>query len=216
DDASADGTTGDGTALDDASADGTTGDGTALDDASADGTTGDGTALDGISTAGSTGSGTTGDGASADGTAVDGRTGAGASADGTTGNGASGDGVTGDGVTGDGAVVGWVLAAHVRMCIETAASPVITALASVSVHPAGSRIHALLVPWSLTMAPPSAGMVRVTVPSFGPLQVPVTVTNRPEVDMPNRSKTQTSSLGNGPPPRLRSQSWMGPAAAVGT
>ncbi len=85
-------------------------------------------------------------------------------------------------------------AAQVWVSTKKSASPEITAVAPVSVQPAGSRIHALLVPRLLTIALlGSVGIVLVTVP-VGVLKVAVTDRKLPLVVwLPGRLNTHTSS-----------------------
>src|SRR5918993_57218 len=123
--------------------------------------------------------------------------------------GEDGGGVDGDGVSSPPAGQVWVR-------LNVAAVPVMTAVAPVSVHPAGVAIHALLAPLSVTIAPPSAGIVRVTTPPGVP-NVAVTETKSPVSLPPGRTNTQTSAPACGPPPKFGSQSFDPyPAAVVGT
>jgi hypothetical protein len=93
-------------------------------------------------------------------------------------------------------------AGQVWVRLNFSAVPVTTAVAPVRVHPAGVMIQALLVPLSVTMSPPSVGMVSEP---FAP-KTAVTETKSPTLSCsPGRTKTHTSLSAKGPPPK--SQPW---------
>jgi hypothetical protein len=98
------------------------------------------------------------------------------------------------------------LAAQVCVRLKESRGPSTSASALTSVHPAGVAIHAFDVPWSSTIAPPSVGIVFVVSAIPSPLVSKCRVSDTNVVSLPGSTKTQTSWSGNGPPPKLGSQS----------